>query len=593
MRRHISGSVSPAPSSKWSSPVRRNSGGASVGFVESFQLWEEWLKCPDEAHPPTLDFFPPDEVDHAASSMSMHLALFRQGTIEETDRSIYARCVVNPSARPRMVWEMMGVPILAYDLVLIPMQVFDLPPSAFTDLMSWTTMLYWSIDIIATFFVGYYSEAGKLIMNPQKIIIRYLCTTFWLDLFIVSIDWVLVVAGSVASSAFEAMGIARIGKLLRILRIFRVLRLLRLRKLRRIIHVIQDRIDSEYLSVVLNICKNLTCIIAASHFVACLWYFVGTLKVPGYPSWVASYGLHKGHGWAYKYFTSLHWAVCQFTPGSMNVQPQNVPERAFSVGMLLCAMLVFSMFVSSLTNSMMTLHALSSRNARQLWLLRKFFRQNNVSRDLSVRIMRYVNVVLLPQQERVQHKDIAIFNLLSSHLRVELSTELHLPSLTIHPFFEWFSRLSLPVMRRLCCVAVKRISLSRGDVLFGAGQKASEMFFPVDGQLTYIPKREGCDTVSVSKGQWCCEAVLWCPWVHHGVLRASVESELMALDAMKFREVITEHYIDMCYAQSYGLAFVQALNDAAKAAEVTGTGYISDLTSDLLESQALQDVLAG
>merc|ERR1719201_848981 len=117
-------------------------------------------------------------------------------------------------------------------------------------------------------------------MNPQKIIIRYLCTTFWLDLFIVSIDWVLVVAGSVASSAFEAMGIARIGKLLRILRVFRVLRLLRLRKLRRIIHDIQDRADSEYLSVVLNICKNLVFIVAASHFVACLWYWVGIQKIP-------------------------------------------------------------------------------------------------------------------------------------------------------------------------------------------------------------------------------------------------------------------------------------------------------------------------
>jgi hypothetical protein len=256
-------------------------------------------------------------------------------------------------------------------------------------------------------------------------------------------------------------------------------------------------------------------------------------------------------------------------------------------------MLVFSMFVGSLTNSLKTLHELGCKNARQLWLLRKFFRQNAVSRDLSMRIMRYVNVVLFPQQDRVKHTDITILTNLSKPLRVELSTELHMPNLTIHPFFEWFGDRSLSVMRRLCCVAVKPISLSRYDVLFGAGQKATEMYFPVNGQLIYIPKREGSGQVHVSKGAWCCEAVLWCPWVHHGALRAKIETELIALDALKFREVVTEHYIDMSYAQEYGITFVQTLNEAAKSAEATGSGYVSDLSSDLLESDALQAVLAN
>merc|ERR1712070_346657 len=202
------------------------------------------------------------------------------------------------------------------------------------------------------------------------------------------------------------------------------------------------------------------------------------------------------------------------------------------------------------------LQKLGSKNARQLWLLRKFFRQNSLSRDLQVRIMRFVNVVLLPQQEHIQLKDIGILSLLSTPLHVELQTELHMPNLTIHPFFEWFSRTSLPVLRRLCCVALKRTSLSKGDVLFDVGQLASEMFFPVAGHLVYTPKRDVQLQVNVVKGDWCCEAILWCPWVHHGVLRAKIESELLGLRAQKFREVVTEHYIDVSYAQTYGIAFV-------------------------------------
>merc|ERR1711988_1428461 len=110
------------------------------------------------------------------------------------------------------------------------------------------------------------------------------------------------------------------------------------------------------------------------------------------------------------------------------------------------------------------------------------------------------------------------------------------------------------------------------------------MFFPVAGQLVYTPKRETRLQIDVGKGDWCCEAILWCPWVHHGVLRAKIESELIGLNAQKFREVVTEHYIDVSHAQTYGLAFVRALNEAAKDAETTGHGFVSDLSSSLLES---------
>lgn len=449
-------------------------------------------------------------------------------------------------------------------------------------------MLYWTFDLVATFFVGYHTHDGKLVMEWSKICKQYLKFCFWVDLVVVSIDWLLFAIGSIGSSALETMGFARIGKLLRILRIFRVLRLLRLRKLRHLIHSVQDHIDSEYLSVVLNICKNMLCILTASHFVACLWFFVGSQKFPRYQSWVEAYELGEGVPWEYQYVTSLHWAICQFTPGSMKVEPQNVIERLFAVSILLCSLLVFSMFISSLTNAMRTLQDLGSKDSRQLWLLRKFFRQNAISRDLTMRIMRYVNVVLLPKQHRVQQSDIGMLGLLSSHLSVELQTELHMPNLTVHPFFEWFSGKSLPVMRQLCCVATKRTSLSREDIIFGPGQKAVEMYFPLSGRLLYLPQREGFSMTVVSEGQWCSEAVLWCPWVHHGTLRAKVESELLSLNAAKFREVIAEHYIDLSYAQSYGMAFVQCLNDAAKSAIQVG-----DLSTDLLKTPALADLLAS
>ena len=38
------------------------------------------------------------------------------------------------------------------DIVLIPLQFFDLPESEFLDFLSWSTIAFWSIDIVCTSF---------------------------------------------------------------------------------------------------------------------------------------------------------------------------------------------------------------------------------------------------------------------------------------------------------------------------------------------------------------------------------------------------------------------------------------------------------
>jgi len=46
-------------------------------------------------------------------------------------------------------------------------------------------------------------------------------------------------------------------------------------------------------------------------------------------------------------------------------------------------------------------------------------------------------------------------------------------------------------MRRLCCVAVKQSSLSKGDMLFSVGTAADRMYFVTRGDLKYFPRVSG------------------------------------------------------------------------------------------------------
>ena len=80
-------------------------------------------------------------------------------------------------------------------------------------------------------------------------------------------------------------------------------------------------------------------------------------------------------------------------------------ERSFAIGVLLFALLVFSSFVASLTGATTSLRKITGRHSSQLWLLRKFLRQRQVSLDLQVRINRYINVVLTMAEKSVQYQE--------------------------------------------------------------------------------------------------------------------------------------------------------------------------------------------
>jgi len=393
-------------------------------------------------------------------------------------------------------------------------------------------------------------------MERRKIACHYFKTWFPLDFFIVGLDWFMILLGGMRS----ANGLMRIGKLFRAMRILRTLRLLRLAKLKQIMAMVQDRLDSEYLTITLSVIKLMVLIVAINHFIACVWFRLGNMEVDGSKnnSWVYFYGFNQVP-LSYQYLTSFHWSLTQFTPASMNVNPNNVNERLFAVLVLLFAMIVFSSFVSSITAAMNQLRNLGTKNGSQLWLLRKYLREQCVSRDLYLRLTRYATVTAERLEKKVHQRDVLYLNLLSGPLRVELTTELFKPVLTVNPFFDRLGRQYISLMQKICCTALATVSFSRGDILFHPGEEASSMYLLTKGHMWYSMlaqmkfSDEPMNSQSKSSAggtdfkikEWCCEAVLWVPWVHCGRMRAKAESEVATLDAKRFRELAVLHPASM------------------------------------------------
>merc|ERR1719424_610465 len=106
---------------------------------------------------------------------------------------------------------------------MFPLAAFDPPPSLFTFYMKKISPVYWTFDLPSQFFMGYHGD-GYVELRPAKTAQRYFRTWFFLDLFIILLDWSFIFAN--VSTGIS--GIIRMGKVFRIIRVVRVLRLLRI-----------------------------------------------------------------------------------------------------------------------------------------------------------------------------------------------------------------------------------------------------------------------------------------------------------------------------------------------------------------------------
>jgi len=315
-----------------------------------------------------------------------------------------------------------------------------------------------------------------------------------------------------------------------------------------------------------------------NHLLACLWHGLSVWAGDdGSPcAWVLRGHFDLDSSLRYRYLTSLHWSITQFTPASMEVFPCNTTERAFAVCVLLFALLVLSSFLSSITASVTQLRQLNWKHHRQVILLRTFLRRRRISTSLSLRIMSFVEWKQRNDSRQVRDSDVSLLGCLSDQLRAEMTRELCEPTLLKHPFLFMYSGQSSVAWGRVCTQAVRRLSLAVGDVVFDAGVDADSMYLVLVGRMGYALQRVSMahvahsrDDCIMSAGEWCSEVALFTAWVHVGTLCAVKNSEVLAVDAHRFLEVTVKDQKVVEATARYGSSFLQMLNAQAEDGELT------------------------
>jgi len=489
-------------------------------------------------------------------------SLTARGTAEFLDPpSCWKRLIMRPNSRRRLAWDFFGLVALVHDMFMVPLQTFDLPPTAVSLWVDWAIRIFWSLDMPAAVLVGYFDK-GELVMNPWRIATHYLKTFFILDLVVVSGDWCLyLLEAKGGNGGDDARGLVR---LLRVARLARIIRLLRFLKLRRFLQNIEDMINTETVTSYFKIIKPAIVILFVNHVAACVWWQIGTLKRNG-KYWAYIHGIDED-SILYQYLTSLHWSLSQFTVGNMDVNPTNELERGFTVLVMCMGLTMFSSMVGSTTSAIESLRELKTDENRQFFLLHRFLKDYRVSKNLSHRILRFAEYAYQHRKSHLQEHSVGLLAVLSEQLHNELKFEVHMPHLSAHILFKSMMALPANALEKACRNSLFTKELARHDILFHAGEHCHQMVFVTEGELMYLPHEclkdgDSQTSFSVTHGDWAAEATLWSHWLHLGMLQAETESRLVAIDSELFGEAMQHTGHDTwLLTHAYAVTFVQQLN---------------------------------
>lgn len=472
-----------------------------------------------------------------------------------TSRShAFFRMLQHPGSAFRAWWDALGMMMLAYDLVVIPLRVFDLGESTLLLVMFWVAHLYWNLAIPISFITGY-DDAGLLVLDLRRTAKSYLRSWFVFDLALVSLDWTILALDP------SAAGVARLSRTARSLRFLRLLRLGRAVRIGSVIQSIQDHLSSRMVNIQYSILKIIVQLIISNHIIACLWFGLGIFEDEGEPTWMKELELETKSP-AYQYATSLQWAFCQLGVGQTEIEAVNLNERIFSVVVSFLGFINFSTMVSSMTSLLARLQKLKNQELEQFSLLRRFLSTNQIDPDLSHRVTRFLqHTYALKHMALSKDSHVPILEMLSKPLQEELQLQRHHHCLNDSGFLRKLLNATSNNFHRVICDLVTSCMmhsvLALDDVAFAAGTVATACYYVADGHCRY----ENQSMVpSKLRNTWVAEACLWTPWLHLGNLISQDITRLITIQVAAFCECIAKDQAARRLAAAYALDFVRRLN---------------------------------
>lgn len=519
---------------------------------------------------------------------------------KETEQS---RCVVRPTSTMRLSWDVSACLLLCLDLVLVPLGAFDLgrnPFLVFTEVLS---VIFWALDIGASFATGIY-VGRDLELRAAKIARAYIRSWFGFDIIVVGSELVMFIFEAAAATTNLARTV-RTARFLRVVRYLRVMRLLRLLRFKHVIDDLKDRTNHEFLLMAISVSKLVALIGVLIHALACLWYFIG--DVPPEQEGAAM-------GWVWvpndegvrlvdnnlgeRYLYSFQFSLARLHPSNMsdNMELQTLRERFFSIFATVCAMVIVSIFVSHLTNRMAEVKKMRAQLTQKTTLIRNYSQKHHISAPLVATLKKYIVTIYAAKIREGDEKK--LMEVLPHYLLADLRHETFSPSIDKHGLFATMMTKHKRTAMDVCYRSLEEVNVFHGETIFTTGDVCTRMLFVASRPLYYelgyadtVVETEPRptddlaanhdDDFAVLPGEWISEAALWTEWENCGELRAVETCAVVAVDADAFGETLRDHTTALVVdVVPYARQFIKDLNSTGQE--------LTDLATEAYPSRAVR-----
>jgi hypothetical protein len=522
------------------------------------------------------------EVAGRDSMTAEDLAKWHAGELV-TDKDSWLQCLVyHPDKAFACARMIIGSTLIAYDLVVFPMAAFSLDDSL--DLMNWVTCVWWTFDIPLSFLQGFYKR-GAVEMRPRKIAMHYGKSWLLPDFILVALDCILLISSLTllvdSPGPAEDSGGLRLLRTIRGTRIFRVIRSLRIVRVFSVITEAFESMLSEILIIIARLIFLIIAMLVVCHYTACAWYGLATwnpLDVDR--TWVIEYDLKDADTFT-KYVTALHWSLTQFTPSTNNVAPTNGAERLFAVTITVFAVVMFSNFVSSITNATMQIRKINSDKYTEEQQIRNFLSVKQVPLVVSNGIWHFYKNHYTVRKSCSYEHDISFFSVIPNSLCALLHEHIYLPTLEKHRCFWCYCKSDKESLVAMCKVAVHEKYFLHGGEIFNPRDPGTYMYFGKVGTLMYdCALYRNIYRLETQNGCWVAEAALWSKWHHCGHLTANECCEMLLLDCTRFEWMMQQRAAEVGLLRclrTYAALFAQFVSDSADLCrpitDILGEGY--------------------
>lgn len=211
-----------------------------------------------------------------------------------------------------------------------------------------------------------------------------------------------------------------------------------------------------------------------------MWFAVGDTE----GGWAREEALHE-EVLARQYTRSMEWALGRLPPSSLKftIELRTPAERWLGILGTAMALLVGSIFVSILTNTMAEVARERNRTTKILQSVRRYCSTYSISYGYTRQMKRYVE---REHRRNEIQSHMSLLQTLPEGMVRELFQEARSSTLHSHVFFKELG-LSDPSMEmNLCSQAVSELYYLAGDVIFDTSSKTQGMYLIAAGSSIYF-----------------------------------------------------------------------------------------------------------